>query len=63
MAALVWARMRGMDLRESACAGLAAAGICTAGEPVVNEELSEQYMLEVMQGTRKITASKTRYFL
>lgn len=63
MAALVWARMRGLDLRESARAGLAAAGICTASEPVVNEELSEEYMLEVMRGTRRITASKTRAFL
>ena len=48
MAALVWAYTQGMNVRESACAGLAAASIARAGSETVNNAMCEEKLREKM---------------
>ena len=47
-AALAWASLRGLDLRESAVAGLAAAAIAVESAETVNPEMTEAAVLERM---------------
>ena len=49
MAALVWAYDRGLDVRESARAGLAAAAIAMAGRETVNAAMCEEKLLQKMK--------------
>ena len=46
MAALVWAWLEGMDLRQSAEAASAAAAIAAEGEETINSALSEKTLRE-----------------
>ena len=52
-AALVWAQMRGLGLRESAAAGMAAAGIAMASEQTVNPDMSREKLEREMRYYRK----------
>ena len=49
-AALAWADLKGMDTRDSARAGLAAASIAVEAPGTVNPELSEAALLTRMTG-------------
>jgi len=49
MAALVWAFERGMDVPDSARAGLAAAAIAMAGRETVNAAMCEEKLLQKMK--------------
>lgn len=48
IAALAWAFINGLDLKQSSLAGLAASIICMASKHVVNEDLNEEYMTAMM---------------
>ena len=50
MAALVWAHLNGMGLREAACAGLAAASIAIESPETVSPQMSEELLRTRMEG-------------
>ena len=49
-AALAWAYLRDMDLRESGLAGLAASALAVESHETINPEMSEQALLARMKG-------------
>jgi len=53
VSALIWAHIRGLDLTDSALAGMASAMICSSTRKLVNEELNEQYLLDKMEEIRR----------
>ena len=48
-AAVVWAILKNMSLKESADAGIAAASLCLESEEAVNDNLTEGVLYERMQ--------------
>ena len=48
-AAVVWAILKNMSLKESADAGIAAASLCLESEEAVNDNLTEGVLYECMQ--------------
>ena len=52
-AALVWAYLRGMGLRESARAGLAAAAVARESEETINPAMCRELLFERMEGVNE----------
>lgn len=54
-AALAWARMKGLSLRESALAGMASSSIAVQSVSAVSEEMSEEALLKRMSEIKEKT--------
>jgi pseudouridine kinase len=54
VAGLVWAYLKGSDLRATALAGSAASSISTEGTETINEALNEEALLERMKNLEEL---------